>query len=81
MCLFRFLKPFSRNGQLGAPSEIIRGDGKIKDIICFLFSVGSKGRRRFAAELKISRCFLFPMYVAVATTSGGEDWQWEGWSP
>ena len=53
LCLFRFLKPFSRNGRQGDPSENIRDDGKFRHNIIFLFSVGPKGGGRFAAELKM----------------------------
>ena len=55
VCLFRFLMQFSRNGQLGDPSEIIQVDRKFKDNISFLFSVGPEGRWGFAAKLKIRR--------------------------
>ena len=40
VCLFMFLKPFSRHEQLGDPSENIQGDRKFNHNISYLFSMG-----------------------------------------
>ena len=44
VCVFRFLKLFSREEQLGDPSENIQGDGKFNNNISFLFSIGFEGQ-------------------------------------
>ena len=42
--LFGFLKLFSREEQLGDPSENIQGDRKLNNNISFLFSIGFEGQ-------------------------------------
>ena len=42
--LFGFLKLFSREEQLGDPSENIQGDRKFNNNISFLFSMGFEGQ-------------------------------------